>query len=76
MSTEQTDTAYLTSRQTRDRYGNVSLMWLHRRLNDDSGFPRPVYMGRRRFWRASDLIALERAQAAKPSKAQDAAVSA
>jgi hypothetical protein len=47
---------FLSSRQTRARYGDVSDMWLHRRLNDASGFPSPIYICGRRFWRLSDLI--------------------
>ena len=51
---------YLRSREVRARYGGCSDMWLHRRLNDPtSGFPKPVYFGRQRFWRLSDLLAWE-----------------
>ena len=49
----------LRSAAVRRRYGNCSDMWLHRRLNDDSGFPKPIYLGRLRYWRLSDLIAWE-----------------
>jgi hypothetical protein len=34
---EQSNECFLTARQTRARYGNVSDMWLHRRLHDTSG---------------------------------------
>jgi hypothetical protein len=60
-STEQ----FLSSRQTRARYGDVSDMWLHRRLNDGSGFPRPIYIRGRRFWRLSGLVDWEEKIAAR-----------
>ena len=47
--------------KVRARYGDVSAMWVERRLRDESGFPKPHYIGRLRFWRLSDLIAWERA---------------
>lgn len=53
---------FLTSAQTRARYGNVSDMWLWRRLHDGSGFPQPMVLNKRRYWRLSDLIAWERAR--------------
>lgn len=36
--------------------GNVSDMWLWRRISD-SNFPKPVFIARRRFWRERDVIA-------------------
>jgi hypothetical protein len=33
----------LSSAEVRARYANASVMWIKRRLNDDSGFPSPVY---------------------------------
>jgi hypothetical protein len=54
-------TFFLTSRQVRERYGNVSAMWIWRRLNEpDSNFPKPTVIASRRFWRECDLIAWER----------------
>ena len=61
---------FLNSRQVRRRYGDSSEMWLWRRLNDQSGFPRPIDISGRRFWNLHDLIAWEqghRAVAAQPS---------
>ncbi len=57
---------FKTSAQVKVRYGGVSDMWLYRRLRDDSGFPHPIIIKRRRFWRLSDLVAWERARAALP----------
>ncbi|MFC3118185.1 helix-turn-helix transcriptional regulator [Jhaorihella thermophila] len=43
--------------------GGVSDMtlwrWLH---HDDLNFPRPIYIGRRRYWREADVIAWLEAQ--------------
>lgn len=55
---------FLASRGVRDRYGGRSQMWLHRKLNDPaSGFPQPIYIGRLRYWRLSDLLEFERKSA-------------
>jgi hypothetical protein len=53
----------LTAAQVKRRYGNASDMWLWRRLHDSSGFPQPLSICGRRFWKLSGLIAWERAQA-------------
>ncbi len=38
--------------------GGVSAMTLHRWLhNPDLDFPRPQYIGRRRYWREADIVA-------------------
>jgi predicted DNA-binding transcriptional regulator AlpA len=55
---------YAPARQVRHRYGDVSEMWIERRLRDDSGFPRPIKIGRRRYWYVSDLEQWERERAA------------
>jgi hypothetical protein len=60
---------FLSSKQTRGRYADASDMWLWRRLHDDSGFPHPVVIAGRRFWRLSALIAWENSQAAKAEAA-------
>ena len=50
----------------RDLCGGVSDMWLWRKLNDpDSGFPKPVYIGARRFWREGDVLEWLEAQPAE-----------
>jgi predicted DNA-binding transcriptional regulator AlpA len=49
---------YLTAAQVRSRYGGVSDMSLWRWLHDEQlGFPKPVWIQNRRFWKASDLAA-------------------
>jgi len=51
---------FLSAAQVRARYGNVSHMWIERKLASE-GFPAPVrFGGRLRFWRVSDLLAWER----------------
>lgn len=53
----------IAAAEVRRLCGDVSDMWIHRRLNDDSGFPKPSYIGRRRFWREAEVIAWLDAQA-------------
>ena len=53
----------LTAAQVKRRYGNASDMWLWRRLHDSSGFPQPLVICSRRFWKLSALIAWEHAPA-------------
>lgn len=55
------DSQFLTAAQVRARYGNVSRMWLFRRLEKD-GFPQPIlFGGRSRFFRLTELEEWERA---------------
>ncbi len=42
------------------RYGNVSHMWVERRIKGDPTFPRPMYIAKRRYWRVADLVNWER----------------
>lgn len=60
----------LTTRQLRDRYGGVSDMWVHRRLNDaEDPLPQPIFIAGRRFWRLTDIEAWEARRAAAPRPA-------
>lgn len=55
---------YLPARRVWERYGiheTTLHRWLH---NDEVGFPEPIYIGRYRFWRLSDLVAFEQRDAA------------
>ena len=56
---DDSDDYFLTAVQVRQR--NASDMWLWRRLRDDSNFPRPIEIRKRRYWKLSELIAWERA---------------
>ena len=74
MATNSPDHAadcFLTAKQTRDRYGDVSDMWLWRRLHDNSGFPQPIMIQKRRFWRLSELLAWENGQLRANAKEQN-----
>lgn len=60
---------FLPARHVRERY-RVSDMTIWRWLRDDSvGFPQPVYLGRYRYWRVSDIEAWEVSQAKKGAAA-------
>ncbi len=53
---------FLSARKVWERY-SVTSMTLHRWLqNEQLGFPKPLYIGRFRFWRLDDLEAWEKAQ--------------
>jgi predicted DNA-binding transcriptional regulator AlpA len=58
---------FITASQVCLRYGGLSDMWLFRMLERDPTFPRPVYFGKRRFFRIDELIAWERSSALKGS---------
>lgn len=54
------DEVYLTSSQLKRRYGNCSDMALWRWLRRPGlGFPQPIKIGDRRYWKLSDLRAFE-----------------
>lgn len=56
-----TDDVFLSARQVRNRFGGISDMALHRWLHDDRiGFPKPIVIGTRRFWKLEDLQAFEK----------------
>ena len=52
--------------QLRERYGGVSDTWVDRRLAGNPDFPKPVYIGNRRYWRIDELEAYERGLARSP----------
>lgn len=52
----------------RELCGGVSDMWLWRKLDGDPTFPRPVYIGKRRFWKESEIIAWLEAQPGKADR--------
>lgn len=53
---------FLPARRVWERYG-ISDMSLHRWTKDRRmGFPQPVYFGRFRFWKISELEAWEKEQ--------------
>jgi len=59
---------YLSAAQVLVRYGGLSDMWLFRIMLRDPSFPRPIYFGKRRFFRIDELITWERASALRGSR--------
>jgi predicted DNA-binding transcriptional regulator AlpA len=60
---------FLPAARVRKRYG-VSSMSIHRWLQDQKlNFPRPIYIGRYRYWKVDELSAWEIARAASRSEA-------
>ncbi|GAB1379915.1 helix-turn-helix transcriptional regulator [Pararhodobacter aggregans] len=48
----------IKAQDLRDLCGGISDMTLWRWLNDQSlDFPRPIYLGRRRYWRETEVLA-------------------
>jgi predicted DNA-binding transcriptional regulator AlpA len=66
------DKRYLTAAQLRERYGGRSEMWIERIMQRDAKFPRPIRIGRFRFWAVDEIEAFERAAGAagKTTKAE------
>ena len=57
---------YITTAQLRQRYGNLSHMWVERKLRNDPEFPRPVCFGSSfRFFKLADVEDYERRCAMK-----------
>ena len=57
---------FLTGPQLRQRFGGISDMTLWRWLHDDCvGFPKPLVINRRRYFRTADVEAFEARQAAQ-----------
>ena len=47
----------INAQQVRAFCGDISDMTLWRWLNSpEMGFPKPIYIGRRRYWREADVI--------------------
>ncbi|CAN5167533.1 hypothetical protein BH10PSE10_BH10PSE10_02870 [soil metagenome] len=56
----KSESEFLTAAQVRQRYGDASRMWLHRRITRDE-FPKPItFGGRNRFFKVSELEEWER----------------
>jgi len=56
---------FLTSKQLRERYGGLSQQWLWRHQNDESGFPKPIRIQGRRFWKLKEIETFEKSLASK-----------
>ena len=54
----------IPARSVCDICGGVSDMTLHRWLKDpEKAFPRPIYIGKRRYWREAEILTWLDAQA-------------
>lgn len=63
MADTDEDEKFLPARLVLDRY-SISEMSLWRWLHDpEMQFPEPVYLGRFRYWKLSDLLTWERSRA-------------
>ena len=57
------DDTLMTAAQVREHFGGISEMTLHRWMRNEAlGFPQPIVIHRRRFWRRSDIAAFEARQ--------------
>jgi predicted DNA-binding transcriptional regulator AlpA len=66
----ETQNRLITAAEVRRRCGGISDMSLWRWLDSETlGFPRPVYIMRRRFWDADEIEAFIARQAATPKDA-------
>ena len=62
--TEIVSDTLLTSAQVRTMFGGMSDMTLWRWLSlPEMAFPKPIYIGRRRYWREAEIAAWQAAQA-------------
>ena len=61
------NTIWLTSNQVRERYGNVSHMWLWRNVRNNPAFPKPTYFGRLMMFSVVELDAYDRLLISKRS---------
>jgi predicted DNA-binding transcriptional regulator AlpA len=60
----ETPKRLLTAKEVRQRFGNISDMSLWRWIESETlGFPKPVYIMRRRFWDADEVEAFIARQA-------------
>ena len=70
---DESEEVFLSARQVCERYGGCSTMWLHRKVRDDATFPRPTFLGSRRYFKLSQLNAWEKAQALLPPRVRGVA---
>src|SRR5262245_10110986 len=69
MSSQRSDTLW-ASRRVRARYDDISEMTLYRwEHNPELGFPEPLRINGRKFWRERELLAWERTRACSDTTA-------
>ncbi|NTS33897.1 hypothetical protein HQ945_21795 [Phyllobacterium sp. BT25] len=62
-SADPADERYLTAKQVRARYGDITSVTLYRWSHDEQkGFPKPVKLSEHNYWRLSELLAWEHAK--------------
>jgi hypothetical protein len=66
------DAIWITARQVRRRYGDLSEMWLWRKLRDDPDFPQPYFNGHLRTWKVPELDAYDLKMATRSPKKKKA----
>ena len=55
------DEVFLTAKQVKTRFGGISDMALYRWVHDKQiGFPKPMTIGIRRYWKLQDLQEFEK----------------
>lgn len=62
---------FISAKQYCQRLGGRSIQTLDRLIERDPDFPRPLYMGRLRYFRIADIEAYERACALKAARNAD-----
>jgi predicted DNA-binding transcriptional regulator AlpA len=66
MSSNTSNSRFISGAQVRARYGGMSRIWLDRRVKKDPTFPRPITFGNsRRYWSLAETEAYERAAVAR-----------
>lgn len=65
---------YIPAPEVCERYGERSAMWLWRRLKYDSKFPRPIVIGKRRFFDEEELDAYDKANRMGAAEPREAAI--
>ncbi|MEY9100508.1 putative DNA-binding transcriptional regulator AlpA [Sinorhizobium fredii] len=63
MEAQSTSGAYLTSNQVLARYSIAPITFYRWQKNTALGFPKPMVINRRKFFRVDDLTAWERERA-------------
>ena len=67
---KQLENRLMTANEVRELFGGISDMTVWRWLQSEQlGFPKPIHIQRRRFWRASDIEAFVAKQAASGNSA-------
>jgi predicted DNA-binding transcriptional regulator AlpA len=70
MEHAENNTKLMSAKEVREVFGGISDMSLWRWLNDkEMGFPAPIYIAKRRFFREAEIMAFIEKQAAQSGSA-------